>query len=201
MLHRDGTMDMWEGDQSDQLAEAEHYHIQAEDILFNLQANLEVYGSNSILSGATPANIELALQYSDRCLEYFPENPKYLNIRALLIGDGLGQKEEAIALLRKAHELNPRDINVANNLKTFETSNCFIATAAYGTPLAAEIFVLREWRDACLLNSRPGRLLVKLYYFLGPPAAFLIVRNETLRKATRKSLRPIVSYLREQNEK
>lgn len=180
----------------ERLAEAEDYHIQAESILHSLQANLEVYGTNSALSGATPANVELALQYVDRCIEYFPENPKYLNLKALLLGEGLGQKDQAVALLKKAHDINPRDINVANNLKAFESSKCFIATATFGTPLAVEISVLRHWRDTHLVRTPFGRALVAAYYVISPPIARLIMRNERLRRLTRVLLKPIVSLVK-----
>jgi hypothetical protein len=43
---------------------------------------------------------------------------------------------------------------------------CFIATAAYGTPDAEQIDVLREFRDAVLLKNMSGSLFVALYYRL-----------------------------------
>jgi hypothetical protein len=48
---------------------------------------------------------------------------------------------------------------------------CFIATAAYGTPTAEQIDVLREFRDVVLLESTMGSQFVALYYQLGPPVA------------------------------
>ena len=87
--------------------EAEQYHLQAQFILNELQANKKVYGSNSALTGATPANVDLALQYVDRSLELFPDSPVYLNLKALLLWEGKGAKEQAAALLEKAATLNP----------------------------------------------------------------------------------------------
>lgn len=180
-------------DNFEKLAEAEDYFLQAEFILHSLQANLEVYGSNSVLSGATPANVELAIQYIDRSLEYFPDSPKYLNMKALFLGEGLGQKDKAIELLEKAHKIDPRDINVENNLKTFKTSKCFIATAAFGTPMAKEISILRHWRDRRLATSRWGRLLINIYNAASPPIARLISKNELLRGWIRSILKPIIA--------
>ncbi|MFP3898439.1 MAG: CFI-box-CTERM domain-containing protein [Dehalococcoidia bacterium] len=73
---------------------------------------------------------------------------------------------------------------------------CFIATAAYGTESAAEIGVLKEFRNAVLLTNRVASRLVSLYYRAGPPVAALISRCGVLRAAVRVGLiAPIVSVL------
>lgn len=65
---------------------------------------------------------------------------------------------------------------------------CFIATAAYGTPTAEQIDVLREFRDAVLLNNGLGSLFVALYYRLSPPVADFIAGNEVVRTLVRDLL-------------
>jgi hypothetical protein len=70
---------------------------------------------------------------------------------------------------------------------------CFIATAAYGTPTAQQIDVLREFRDVVLLKSTLGTLFVALYYRLSPPVADFIAGNEVVRTLVRELLvSPIV---------
>ena len=67
-------------------------------------------------------------------------------------------------------------------------SVCFIATAAYGTPTAEEIDVLREFRDKVLLRSTVGAQFVALYYQLSPPVADFIASNELLKTLVRELL-------------
>jgi len=81
--------------------------------------------------------------------------------------------------------------------RTFQTvSACFIATAAYGTPVADEIGVLRRLRDRYLMSHAPGRSLVATYYSLGPSIAAWISDDEDLRGLTRKALAPVVGLAR-----
>ena len=65
---------------------------------------------------------------------------------------------------------------------------CFIATAAYGTPTAKQIDLLREFRDVVLLKTTVGSQFVALYYQLSPPIADFIAVNEVLTTLVRKLL-------------
>jgi hypothetical protein len=65
---------------------------------------------------------------------------------------------------------------------------CFIATAAYGSPTAEQIDVLRGFRDVVLLKNRLGSLSVALYYRLSPPVADFIAGNEVVRTLVRELL-------------
>jgi len=67
-------------------------------------------------------------------------------------------------------------------------AGCFIATAAYGTPTAKQIDVLREFRDMVLLKNTIGSQFVALYYRFSPPVADFIAGNELLRTVVREFL-------------
>jgi len=82
-----------------------------------------------------------------------------------------------------------------NNEKP-KSNSCFIATAAYGTPFAEEIDVLRDWRDDYLAQSYLGRAFIKTYYSLSPPVANNISTSETKKKIVRITLDPIVKILK-----
>ncbi len=81
-----------------------------------------------------------------------------------------------------------------NNFKIgFTGFTCFIATAAWGSPLEPHVQALRDFRDAHLLTNAPGRAFVELYYALSPPLAEAIAARPALRAATRVALTPVVS--------
>jgi len=69
---------------------------------------------------------------------------------------------------------------------------CFIATAAFGSPLTPELDTLRKFRDQYLLTSQLGKLLVSKYYQYSPPLADYIRERENLRKIIRIGLKPLV---------
>jgi Leucine-rich repeat (LRR) protein len=76
----------------------------------------------------------------------------------------------------------------------FEKSGgCFIATAAYGTPMAEEIQILREFRDEYLFTNPLGKALVGLYYQVSPPIAEFITDHPSLKPIMRVGLLPAVA--------
>lgn len=72
------------------------------------------------------------------------------------------------------------------------SGGCFIATAAYGTPLADEIGVLRTFRDTHLLSNGPGTALVETYYRVSPPIADLAAQHPAFAHLIRIALAPVI---------
>ncbi len=75
-------------------------------------------------------------------------------------------------------------------------SRCFIATAAFGSPLAVEVQYLREFRDRYLMTSSLGRAFVDLYYRYSPPVADFLRDHDLFRSVVRFLLVPVVELIK-----
>ena len=69
---------------------------------------------------------------------------------------------------------------------------CFIATAAYGSPLEPHVQTLRAFRDRYLLTNLLGRVLVAVYYHESPPLARWLEEHAFFKPVVRAFLSPIV---------
>lgn len=116
--------------------------------------------------------------------------------------------------IRDAEVVNPNDEmeiqvrqmaeNNLNSLKSEPTakSGCFIATAAYGSPIAPEVMIFRQYRDEVLLNSKIGKEIVKIYYLFSPSLALVISKTEWLKRLVRTlALNPLLKLLKAQKNK
>jgi hypothetical protein len=74
-----------------------------------------------------------------------------------------------------------------------KVEGCFIATAAWGSAMAAQVGALRRARD----RLRPGNVMaatvVDLYYRSGPAAAAVVRRSDAARAAVRRLLSPVAA--------
>ena len=71
---------------------------------------------------------------------------------------------------------------------------CFIATAAFGSPFAPYVMILRNFRDSVLLSNQAGKAFVEMYYHLSPPIADFIAQHDALKMVIRGILLPLVGY-------
>lgn len=71
---------------------------------------------------------------------------------------------------------------------------CFIATAAFGSQLEANVVLLQQFRDAFLLTNTPGKYFVRLYYRYSPSIADFIRNHDWLRTAVRVFLYPLIGF-------
>jgi hypothetical protein len=83
--------------------------------------------------------------------------------------------------------------SIRADFQTTTSSPCCTATAAFGTPMAKEIGILREFRDGYLLTNPLGRILVDFYYGLSPPIAEFMTENPGLKPIVRGGLAPAVA--------
>jgi endonuclease YncB( thermonuclease family) len=75
---------------------------------------------------------------------------------------------------------------------TWIVASCFIATAAYGSPLDPHVKILRKFRDNHLLTNKLGRRFVRIYYSYSPVIANYISKHDNLKAITRFTLLPII---------
>jgi hypothetical protein len=85
------------------------------------------------------------------------------------------------------------DYSITANFRKPGSIQCFIATAAYGTPMADEVQTLRDFRDQYLLTNPVGAALVKFYYRVSPPIAEFITGHPNLKPIVRAGLLPAVA--------
>ncbi|MBU1043281.1 MAG: hypothetical protein KJ915_02645 [Candidatus Omnitrophica bacterium] len=71
---------------------------------------------------------------------------------------------------------------------------CFIATAAFGTPMAKEVISLCQFRDNYLLRSCTGRTFVAVYYRYSPAIADSIRDKEQIKAFVRILLEPLIFF-------
>lgn len=92
----------------------------------------------------------------------------------------------------------PRNCHIAQPSEVIglieEDLDCFISTAAYGTPLNDKVKTLRVFRNQFFKTNILGRAFIKTYYKLSPPAAQWISQHPTARAVVRVLLWPVWAF-------
>lgn len=71
---------------------------------------------------------------------------------------------------------------------------CFIATAAFGSPIDPYVNVLKKFRDTHLLTNAGGRAFVSAYYRMSPAIARQVEANTWLKYLVRITLLPLIGF-------
>jgi hypothetical protein len=75
-----------------------------------------------------------------------------------------------------------------------DKGGCFIATMAFGSPMAGQVEILRQFRDRYLMTNTLGRRFVVWYYRTGPAAADYIKEMPLVKAAIRVALYPLIGF-------
>ncbi|MCX6374810.1 MAG: hypothetical protein NTU88_02005, partial [Armatimonadetes bacterium] len=111
---------------------------------------------------------------------------------------GPDRREQTVYLVYYLEKVRERWVidRIDVRKRPYGSPNCFIATAAFGSPMETDVLTLRQFRDDHLLTNRPGRAFVAAYYRISPPIAGMIRESEPARAVVRMLLRPVIQLCR-----
>ena len=78
-------------------------------------------------------------------------------------------------------------------------SDCFVATATYGSPNHETVVLLRRFRDKVLTNYRIGRLFISAYWIVGPHLARFVNRYPLTKKIIAPMLESVARCVTKSN--
>lgn len=87
---------------------------------------------------------------------------------------------------------NPAVVKIFFDNSAQKRPRCFIATAAFETPLAKEVQILRFYRDFHLRKHYLGKKFILIYYHVSPYIARWIDRSPITRKIARLFIRLLI---------
>jgi len=146
---------------------------------------------------------------NDRLLRYAYVNDIFVNYQ--LVYDGYAYADISYPDIKYASELTDAEENARRHnrgcLWYVECTNCddddddykvfiscFIATAAYGSPIDPHVEILRQFRDNYIVTNTLGRKLIRLYYTYSPVLANTISHHESLKAIVRVGLLPFIGF-------
>lgn len=117
-------------------------------------------------SGKSPKEIEAELKKEERKLKFEEEKLK-ASVKAMKKDlaeskkDDTEDEEKSTSKTKKSSVAKPKE-------ESKKSEGCYIATCVYGSYDCPQVWVLRRYRDYKLKKTAPGKLFVKIYYFISP---------------------------------
>lgn len=96
--------------------------------------------------------------------------------------------------------VQPRSVNISSSSSgNYSTQNksegCYIATMVYGDYDHPQVLVLRRFRDNRLLTNLPGKVFVRLYYWISPKLVKILHNHKHINTGIRKILDKFISLV------
>ncbi len=128
-----------------------------------------------------------------------PEDKSHQPAASLSLDEDLAGIAEVTPIQPKLSPPPKTAVELAEEIiseKTAKRKFCFIATAAYGSPLAQEVVLLQSFRDHYLARNSLGEKFIQAYYRFSPALAGQISQNQVLKLLTRGLLTPIILLIK-----
>ena len=115
---------------------ANQLNLRAGQRYTRINAHIKVYGSHNDETEQLARN---GIEFIEAALKLFPNDPNYLNTYALLLADGLGNRELALEVFERATQLDPDNIQIRQNIRDLKAAGP--APRALGTEPVVIIFI------------------------------------------------------------
>jgi tetratricopeptide (TPR) repeat protein len=106
-------------DDADARAKANQLNLQAGQRYVRINAHIKVYRSRNAETEQLARN---GIEFIESALKLFPNDPAYLNTYALLLADGLGQRELAMEVFERATQFDPDNIQIRQNIRDLQAA-------------------------------------------------------------------------------
>lgn len=93
------------------------------------------------------------------------------------------------------HSKNPNIVKIFLENSAQKRPKCFIATAAFETPLASEVQILRFYRDFYLRKYYLGKKFILIYYRISPRIARRLDHSPAAKKYVRVLVKLLIRCL------
>jgi hypothetical protein len=156
--------------------------------------NVGVTGYRVFRDGTLLATLGAVTAYQNTGLT--PSTSYSYTVQAIdAAGNASAQSDSASATTQAAPDItDPSDGGAGGGGTRVGGGSCFIATAAYGSPMARDVRYLRAFRDQYLLTNKLGQRFVEQYYRLSPPLADELRAHDHWRSIVRLALSPLVMF-------